>query len=153
RPALRQGRAAPPWRQIVMSTWQSPEALQEAAARPLFTVVIPTYQRADAIVGAVMSALEQTIAMVEVIVVVDGSTDDTQAALAAISDPRLRVIVQDNQGAAAARNRGIDAARGRYIAFLDCDDRFLPYHLADLLPLVQQDDNVVAYGQVLADRG
>jgi glycosyltransferase involved in cell wall biosynthesis len=136
-----------------MSTWHSPAALKEAAARPIFSVVIPTYQRADAIVGAVMSALEQTVMMIEVIVVVDGSTDDTQAALAAVSDPRLRVIVQDNQGAAAARNRGIDEARGRYIAFLDCDDRFLPHHLADLLPLVQQDDNVVAYGQVLADRG
>lgn len=136
-----------------MSAWQPPSRLQEEAATPLFSVVIPTYQRRDVVVAAVMSALEQTIALIEVIVVVDGSTDGTEAVLATIDDPRLHVIVQPNRGAAAARNAGIEQARGRYIAFLDCDDRFLPHHLADLLPLLQQSDDVVAYGQVLADRG
>lgn len=136
-----------------MTSWQPPSRLQEEAASPLFSVVIPTYQRRDMVVGAVLSALEQTVPLIEVIVVVDGSTDGTEAALAQIGDPRLRVISQPNRGAAAARNAGIDAARGRYVAFLDCDDRFLPHHLADLLPLLQQSDEVVAYGQVLADRG
>ncbi|WP_245405594.1 glycosyltransferase family 2 protein [Sphingobium sp. Sx8-8] len=136
-----------------MTAWQPPSRLRAAVAVPLFSVVIPTYQRRDAVVAAVMSALEQTIAIIEVIVVVDGSTDGTEVALGAINDPRLKVIVQENRGAAAARNKGIDHARGRYIAFLDCDDRFLPYHLADLLPLLQESEDVVAYGQVLADRG
>lgn len=136
-----------------MSAWQPPSALQASVAQPLFSVVIPTYQRRDAVVAAVVSALEQTIAVIEVIVVVDGSTDGTEIALRGIKDPRLKVIVQKNRGAAAARNTGIDHARGRYIAFLDCDDRFLPHHLADLLPLLEQSEDVVAYGQVLADRG
>ncbi|WP_340266676.1 glycosyltransferase family 2 protein [Sphingobium mellinum] len=136
-----------------MTAWQPPSSLQAAVAAPLFSVVIPTYQRRDTVVAAAMSALEQSIAIIEVIVVIDGSTDGTEVALGAIKDPRLKVIVQDNRGAAAARNKGIDHARGRYIAFLDCDDRFLPYHLADLLPLLRESDDVVAYGQVLADRG
>ncbi|MFD2427904.1 glycosyltransferase family 2 protein [Sphingobium scionense] len=136
-----------------MSAWQPPSALQEQAASPLFSVVIPTYQRREKVVAAVLSALDQTVSLIEVIVVIDGSTDDTEQALLEIDDPRLRVIVQPNRGASAARNAGIAQAKGRYIAFLDCDDRFLPHHLADLLPLLQQDENVVAYGQVLVDRG
>ena len=136
-----------------MTAWHPPSALQAGVAQPLFSVVIPTYQRRDAVVAAVMSALDQSIAVIEVIVVVDGSTDGTEIALGAINDPRLTVVVQPNRGAAAARNTGIDHARGRYIAFLDCDDRFLSHHLADLLPLLEDGDHVVAYGQVLADRG
>lgn len=136
-----------------MSAWEPPSKLHASAAQPLFSVIIPTYQRRDAVVAAVLSALEQTVAVIEVIVVIDGSTDGTEIALSAIADPRLKIIVQKNRGAAAARNAGIDHARGRYIAFLDCDDRFLPHHLADLLPLLEQSEDVVAYGQVLADRG
>ncbi|ANI76514.1 MULTISPECIES: glycosyltransferase family 2 protein [Sphingobium] len=136
-----------------MSAWQPPSQLQAAVAQPIFSIVIPTYQRRDAVVAAVLSALEQSIAVIEVIVVIDGSTDGTEIALRAIKDPRLTIIVQQNRGASAARNAGIDHARGRYIAFLDCDDRFLPHHLADLLPLLEEGDEVVAYGQVLADRG
>lgn len=136
-----------------MSAWQPPSQLQAAVAQPIFSVVIPTYQRRDAVVAAVLSALEQSIAVIEVIVVVDGSSDGTELALSAIKDPRLTIVVQQNRGASAARNAGVDRARGRYIAFLDCDDRFLPHHLADLLPLLEGSDDVVAYGQVLADRG
>ncbi|HEX7741277.1 MAG TPA: glycosyltransferase family 2 protein, partial [Sphingobium sp.] len=136
-----------------MSAWQPPSKLQAAVTQPLFSVIIPTYQRRDAVVSAVLSALEQTIAIIEVIVVIDGSTDGTEIALRAINDPRLTIVVQENRGASAARNAGIDHARGRYIAFLDCDDRFLPHHLADLLPLLEESEEIVAYGQVLADRG
>lgn len=136
-----------------MTAWQPPSALQAAVAQPLFSVIIPTYQRRDAVLSAVLSALTQSIATIEVIVVVDGSTDGTELALEEVNDPRLSIIVQQNRGASAARNAGVDHARGRYIAFLDCDDRFLPHHLADLLPLLEENENVVAYGQVLADRG
>ncbi|OYW83480.1 MAG: hypothetical protein B7Z20_12545, partial [Sphingobium sp. 32-64-5] len=94
-------------------------AAAAAAEGPLFTVVIPTYNRRDTVVEAVRSALEQTVADVEVIVVDDGSTDGTPSAVAAIGDERIHVIVQANGGAAAARNRGIAFARGRYVAFLD----------------------------------
>lgn len=131
--------------------------LQPAGANategPLFTVVIPTFNRRDAVVEAVQSALDQNVRDIEVIVVDDGSTDGTASAVAAIGDERLHVIVQPNAGAAAARNRGIDFARGRYVAFLDSDDRFFPDHLADLLPLLAQGDDVVAYCRVVVDRG
>ena len=120
---------------------------------PLFSVIIPTYQRRDAVVMAARSALGQTIGDIEVIVVDDGSTDGTDLALAALTDPRLRTIVQSNLGAAAARNAGVAIARGRFVAFLDSDDQFLPDHLADLLPLVMQGEDVVGYGQVVVDRG
>lgn len=120
---------------------------------PLFTVVIPTFNRRDAVVEAVRSALDQSVRDLEVIVVDDGSTDGTASAIAAIGDERLHVIVQPNAGASAARNRGIDYARGRYVAFLDSDDRFLADHLADLLPLLAQGDDIVAYCRVVVDRG
>lgn len=120
---------------------------------PLFSVVVPTYNRRDTIVAAVESALQQTVRDIELIVVDDGSTDDTLGLLAAIPDPRLRVIVQANAGAAAARNRGIEEARGKYVAFLDSDDRFFPDHLGDLLPLLAKGNDVVAYSRVVVDRG
>ena len=77
-----------------MAAWQPPSALQEQAASPLFSVVIPTYQRRDKVVDAVLSALDQTIALIEVIVVIDGSTDDTEQVLAGIADPRLRAKIR-----------------------------------------------------------
>lgn len=136
-----------------MSAWQPPSQLRAAVAQPIFSIIIPTYQRREAVMAAVLSALEQSIAVIEVIVVIDGSTDGTEIALGAIKDPRLTIIVQQNRGASAARNAGVDHARGHYVAFLDCDDRFLPHHLADLLPLLEEGEDIVAYAQVLADRG
>jgi glycosyltransferase involved in cell wall biosynthesis len=129
------------------------ELRPEPAGEPLFTVVIPTFNRRDTVVEAVRSALEQSIVEVEVIVVDDGSTDGTPSAVAALGDERVHVIVQPNAGAAAARNRGIAYARGHYVAFLDSDDRFLPDHLADLLPLLAEGEDVVAYSRVIVDRG
>jgi len=95
--------------------------------RPRVSVVIPTYNRAGLIGGAVRSALDQGPAVAEVIVVDDASTDETGAAVAQIDDPRLRLVRRDRQGGpAAARNDGIEAATGEFVAFLDSDDRWLP---------------------------
>lgn len=96
----------------------------------LFSVVIPTYNRRRQIGSAIDSALEQAVP-VEVIVVDDGSTDDTLAWLAeAYPDTRLRVLRNARaKGPAGARNTGLLAARGEFIALLDSDDRFLPDHL------------------------
>jgi glycosyltransferase involved in cell wall biosynthesis len=94
---------------------------------PSISVVIPAYNRADTIGLAVGSVLRQTVGDLEVIVVDDASTDGTAAALGAIGDRRLRVIRHErNAGGSAARNTGIRAAAGDWIAFQDSDDEWLP---------------------------
>ncbi|ELY42001.1 glycosyltransferase family 2 protein [Natronorubrum tibetense] len=89
------------------------------------SVIIPTYNRATTLPRAIDSALAQTVDDLEVVVVDDGSTDDTDSVLAEYDDPRVRPVVHaTNQGANVARNTGIDHARGEYVAFLDSDDEW-----------------------------
>ena len=92
---------------------------------PMVSIVIPTYNRAQYVTLAIDSVLSQTYARREVIVVDDGSLDGTAHALSPYRD-HIRYIRQDNQGPAAARNTGITAARGEWVAFLDSDDEWLP---------------------------
>ena len=91
---------------------------------PTVSVIIPTYNRADAVRRAVQSVLDQAFADHEIIVVDDGSTDGTGAAMAAFG-ARVTYVRQENRGPAAARNLGIRRSQGRFIAFLDDDDEFL----------------------------
>ena len=93
--------------------------------KPLVSAIIPTYNRAHIVCDAIESVLAQTYPHIEVIVVDDGSKDDTVARLKQYGE-RIRVIGQPNAGPAAARNRGIATARGELIAFLDSDDLWLP---------------------------
>jgi len=105
----------------------------------VISVIIPTYNEATLIGRAVQSALAQTWPPDEVIVVDDASSDATAAVLAKISDPRLRVIIhQQNSGAAAARNTGIQAATGDWIAFLDADDVWQPEKLPRQMNYLQR---------------
>jgi glycosyltransferase involved in cell wall biosynthesis len=97
---------------------------------PVVSVVVPTYQRAGLIEASVASLLAQTGVDFEVVVVDDGSTDDTLERLTRIRDSRLRVIAATHGGVAAARNRGVAACLGRYVAFHDSDDEALPGRLA-----------------------
>ena len=92
------------------------------------SVVIPTYNRVARLPDAIHSALEQTLVPLEVIVVDDGSTDDTAAACASFGST-VRYIRQANQGVAVARNRGAAESRGDLIAFLDSDDLWMPNKL------------------------
>lgn len=94
-------------------------------AIPLVSTIIPTYNRADTICAAIESVLRQTYARIELIVVDDGSSDHTPQILANYGD-KIQVIRQPNAGPSAARNRGIDAANGEIVAFLDSDDTWLP---------------------------
>ncbi len=96
---------------------------------PPVSVIIPTYNRARLLVRAIDSVLTQGYTRFELLVVDDGSTDDTSEVLACYGD-RLRVLRQDNRGAAAARNAGIREARYGLLAFLDSDDLFVPEKLA-----------------------
>lgn len=89
---------------------------------PRVSVVIPTYNRADKVGKTIDSVLAQTFSDLEVIVVDDGSSDDTGKVLAEKYGQHIRYYAQPNQGASVARNRGIAEARGEWIAFLDSDD-------------------------------
>ena len=98
---------------------------------PKVSVVLPTFERWPLLSRALSSVLEQTEADLEVLVIDDCSSDETPAQLAAVTDPRLRVLRQDpNQGVARARNRAIGEACGEWIAFLDDDDFWAPTRLS-----------------------
>jgi glycosyltransferase involved in cell wall biosynthesis len=105
--------------------------------RTLVSIVIPVYNRHDQAISAVDSALAQTHTEIEVIVVDDGSTDDTALFRQALAErPKVRLLSQENLGPAAARNLGWRHARGRYVAFLDSDDLFLPNKIASQIRLM-----------------
>ncbi|MEW6139710.1 MAG: glycosyltransferase [Thermodesulfobacteriota bacterium] len=92
---------------------------------PVVTVIIPTYNRGTVVGRAIQSALNQSFRDLEVIVIDDGSTDCTGHVLRQIQDRRIRIILSNrNRGSGAARNRGLEIARGKYIAFLDSDDEW-----------------------------
>lgn len=108
-------------------------------SQPIVSIVIPTLNRPHLVVRAVRSALAQTLDAIEVIIVVDGPDEATIQALGAIEDPRLRVKpLSRNLGSAEARNQGVEAARGRWIAFLDDDDEWMPGKLQVQLKAAQQ---------------
>lgn len=97
-----------------------------------FSIIIPLYNKASHIRQTLGSALAQTCHDFEVIVIDDGSRDGGAEIVAAYTDPRLRLIRQANAGVAAARNRGIAAAQGEWICFLDADDWLHPQYLSGL---------------------
>ena len=118
---------------------------------PFFSIVIPAYNAAHLIVDALTSVLAQTINNYEIIVVNDGSPDTPQ--LEQALQPYLSDIVyirRPNGGPAAARNSGILAARGEYIAFLDSDDEWLPSHLAEMREVLEKDPTLdLVYGDAV----
>jgi len=101
--------------------------IKMSAPQPLVSVIIPTYNRAHFLPAAIDSVLAQDYQPYELIVVDDGSTDGTAAILQAY--PQVRSIFQPNQGQSVARNKGVAASRGEFIAFLDSDDLWSPNKL------------------------
>jgi glycosyltransferase involved in cell wall biosynthesis len=105
---------------------------------PFFSIIIPTYNRASIIEKTVRTALQQTFQDFEIIVSDDGSTDNTKDVIASMNDPRIRYIYQENRERSAARNHGIENAKGAYICFLDSDDYYLPNHLQSLHDFIHE---------------
>ena len=127
-----------------------------ALSEPAVSVIIPAFNRANSIRIAVESVLRQSFTDFELLVVDDGSTDGTLKALNDIADPRLRCLSNtSNMGASAARNTGIRAARGEWIAFQDSDDEWLPEKLARQMVRLRDagPETVACYcGMVIVDR-
>lgn len=104
---------------------------------PMVSAIIPTYNRGNVVCEAIDSVLQQNYPHLEVIVVDDGSKDETQEKLKAYGN-KIRVVTQENAGPAVARNRGIAVSRGDLIAFLDSDDLWLPSKLERQVALLQR---------------
>jgi succinoglycan biosynthesis protein ExoO len=123
----------------------------------LVTIVIPVFNSAITLARAARSALRQTVASLEVLIVDDGSTDPSlaEATRIAETDPRVRVIaVRKNRGKPHAMNRAIEQARGDWIAVLDADDRYADERLATLIAAAERNGvDLVADNQYLHDAG
>jgi glycosyltransferase involved in cell wall biosynthesis len=111
------------------------------------SVVIPAYNRAHYIHEALASVFAQGPCIGEIIVVDDGSTDDTVASLKALNDPRIKVVQQTNQGAAAARQRGWLECHGAWVIFLDSDDALEPGCVEKQLTAAKQHPGAVVYAR------
>ncbi len=102
------------------------------------SVIIPTFNRASKIAGAIESVLNQSCQKFEIIVVDDASTDCTEQMIESFANDRIRYIKTDrNVGGGAARNLGIDASMGEYVAFLDSDDEWTKDHLKDSISIIE----------------
>lgn len=117
------------------------------ASQPTVTVVIPTHNRAGFLPDAVRSALAQGECVSEVLVVDDGSTDDTTKVLEAFRQERVRVIRQAQSGPAVARDTGWRAAKGDWIQFLDSDDALAEGAVTALLDLARREPGRIPFGQ------
>lgn len=119
--------------------------------KPLVSVVIATYNMARYLPFAIRSVLRQTYKNLEVMVVDDGSTDDTLEVMAPfLDDTRVRYVVQENKGQAAAKNRGVRESRAAFIAFLDADDMWALNKLELQLPLFSRSETVgVVYSRYI----
>lgn len=102
----------------------------------LFSLIIPLYNKEQSIVSTLQTVLEQTFQKFEIVIVNDGSTDHSIEEVKKVIDPRIRLIHQNNAGVSAARNQGIEEAKGEYIAFLDADDKWKPDYLKTQYELI-----------------
>lgn len=128
---------------------QHSQRMSEEYEPGLVSVVIPTYNRADLVREAIQSVLDQTYQNFEIIVVDDGSTDGTEQVLAPYKD-KIIYIYQENQGGAAARNTGINRAKGKYIAFLDSDDLWFPQKLEKQVEILDKNQDIsVVYSNII----
>ena len=114
------------------------KSITDTVINPTVSIILPTYNRAHTLRKAVDSILNQTYKDFELIVVDDGSTDDTYNLIKSINDYRIVYVKHEkNKGAAAARNTGIKLAKGKYIAFQDSDDEWYSHKLEKQMEIIE----------------
>lgn len=146
----RRAASLPPSRDVVV------RRAAAVRANVRLSVVVPSYNTAEYVCACVRSILRQTVPDLEVIVVDDGSTDDSVHLILAIDDPRLVCVTQPNQGLAAARNTGILLASGRYVGFCDSDDLWHPRKAERHLAAMDADPSIgltFSFSEYLTDDG
>lgn len=127
----------------------APELNAARGTRPFFTICIPTYNRAQFIAGTVQSALAQTYRDFEIVIVDDGSTDNTLEVMRDLKDPRIRLVQKEHSGGPATRNRCITEARGEFLVWVDSDDHILPQTLELYANELSRDPDIdVLYGDL-----
>ncbi len=108
---------------------------------PFFSIVMPTFNRADLIIDSIKTAINQDYPNFEVIVVDDGSTDNTESVVMALQNPRIRYHKKNNEERAVARNTGTQLATGDYVTFFDSDDYLYPNHLSEAVKLIEKNNS------------
>jgi len=103
----------------------------------MFSIVLPCHNREKFLPRSIGSAIKQSDQDWELVVVDDGSTDNTQNVVKSFNDPRIKYVYQNNSERSAARNKGIDNASGTWICFLDSDDEYQPNHLWELAKFIE----------------
>jgi glycosyltransferase involved in cell wall biosynthesis len=120
---------------------------------PVFSIIIPTYNRAHILSRAIDSVMAQTFNNFELIIVDDGSTDKTHECVKNYHDQRIKYFVHDrNQGQSQATNTGIDLAKGEYVSFIHSDDEWLPAMLEKVYYVFQSDDEIACVYTLFGSR-
>ena len=120
-----------------------------------FSIILPTFNRGTIISKAIQSVINQTYSNWELIIVDDGSTDNTKDVVASFNEDRIRYIYQENAERSAARNNGIRNAKGTWICFLDSDDYYLPNHLSVLSTETEKksEPRIILTGNLIDNNG
>ena len=112
----------------------------------MISIVIPLYNKESCIGKTLGSVLAQSYRSFEVVIVDDGSTDESMRIVSSIPDDRIRVIANENGGPSSARNRGIEESKGDYVAFIDADDIWSPDYLKEMVDLIESFPDAVIWG-------
>jgi glycosyltransferase involved in cell wall biosynthesis len=126
---------------------------------PLVSIIMPAFNAEAFIADAIQSALQQSWGNLELIIINDGSTDDTEKIVQSFRDTRIKYIRQENKGVSVARNKGLDAASGKYLAFLDSDDILPSDSLKSRVEILEKnpesrfcDGRVVVFDQIMMNK-
>lgn len=118
-------------------------------AKPFFSVIIPSYNRAYILGRAIQSVLNQTYKQFELIIVDDGSNDHTRSLVASYIDPRIQYLYQNNSGVCAARNHAANKAKGKYLVFLDSDDLLMNNCLHQYFKIAQIQNATLIFSNMI----